>query len=130
MNDIKLLNDKELNLVQTICDIFKERYTGKTSAAKTEEILFHLKATGTVSLSPQTLRKIIGHIRNNDLLAPFFILSNVNSGYWLSSVESELNAFLNQELDRMSNQYTNIQLLHQRIRNGKKKTENNQQQLF
>lgn len=126
----KALDEKELQLMNTLMNLFSERHAGRDKAAKTDDIIFHLKAIGYGSVHPQTLRAVIGYIRQNDLLAPSFILSNVHVGYWLSSNISEQEDFINQELNRMSNQYNNVRLLHERIRNGKKKTDELQTRLF
>jgi hypothetical protein len=116
------LDSQKLSYVQSLLTVFRERYSGKDKAVKTADLLFHLKASGKCNLSPQTLRELIGYIRQNDLLAPGFIISNVNNGYWLSLDKAELDGFIDQELNRMSNQFGNIEMLHQRIRYAKKKS--------
>jgi hypothetical protein len=115
------LDSQKLSYVQSLLGAFKERYTGKDKAVKTADLLFHLKAAGKCNLSPQTLRELVGYIRQHDLLAPAFIVSNVNTGYWLTLDKSEMDGYIDQELNRMSNQFGNLEMLHQRIRYGKKK---------
>lgn len=124
------LNQTELNSAQMIMNVFKERYKGKDKAVKTEDLLFHLKGTGLGNISPQSLRRIFGHIRNHDLASPYFILSSVHSGYWLSKDPKELNEFLDQELNRMANQFTNLEALHQRLRGKKTQVNTSQTILF
>ncbi|MBO9674449.1 MAG: hypothetical protein J7577_13460 [Sphingobacteriaceae bacterium] len=123
------LHPNDLSTAQTLMQVFKERYKDKSNAVKTEDLIFHLKASGVENISPQSLRRILGHIRNNDLIKPYFILSNVHCGYWLSKDTKELNSFLDQELNRMSNQFTNIEALHQRLR-GKKPPINTSQTIL
>lgn len=116
--------------VQTILEIFRTKYKGKGNAVKTENILFGLKASGSIDISPQTFRDVIGHIRNHDLLAPSYIVSNVNIGYWCTADKNELNQFLDQELNRMSNQFDNVSSLHKRLRLGQGKQPKTQGSLF
>ncbi|WP_432714394.1 hypothetical protein [Pedobacter sp.] len=124
------LDTQKLNQVQDLMSVFKDRYSGKAKAVKTADLLFHLKASGKGIISPQTLRELLGYIRHNDLLSPGFIVSNVNIGYWLSFEKEELSGYLDQELNRMSNQFQNLQLLHQRTKYGQKTALKTQQSLF
>jgi hypothetical protein len=122
------LEGRNLQLVPVIIELFKQRYQGKASAAKSEQIIFHMKATGAAAIRPQDIRAIIGHIRNHDLLCPNYIVSSVHTGYWLTADKTELSGFIDQELNRMSNQYGNIKALHQRMRTGKRQDLKEQQQ--
>lgn len=120
-------NDEQ---VQMIIDEFRAKYKGKQNAVKTDKLLFDLVASGKSKISPQTLRDMMGHIRHNDLIAPGFIVSTVSNGYWYTTDKKEQNDFLDQELNRMSNQYGNLQALHARLRYGKGKADQSQQTLF
>jgi hypothetical protein len=124
------LDANKLNQVQDLLSVFRERYTGKSKAVKTADLLFHLKSTGKGNISPQTLRELLGYIRHRDLLAPGFIVSNVNTGYWLSFENDEMSGYIDQELNRMSNQFQNIKQLHQRTKYGHNTAEHLQHSLF
>ena len=116
--------------VQMIIDEFRAKYKGRQNAVKTDKLLFDLSATGKGKISPQTLRDLLGHIRHQDLISPGFIVSTVSNGYWYTTDKKEQNDFLDQELNRMSNQYGNLQALHSRLRYGKTKIDDSQPTLF
>ncbi|HMI01822.1 MAG TPA: hypothetical protein VK541_05025 [Pedobacter sp.] len=118
-----------LEVVHKVIDVFRAQYKNRDLAAKTEKILFNLAATGH-RVSEQNFRAIVGHIRNHDMMSPWFIVSNVNTGYWITKDEKELSAYLDQELNRMSNQFDNVSNLHKRLRHGKTKGTGNQASLF
>lgn len=124
------LDDNKINQAQVLMTVFKEKYKTRDKAIKSDDLLFGLKATGQVIMSPQTLRELIGYIRHHDLMSPAFILSNVNTGYWLSSDTKEIKGFIDQELNRMSNQFQNIDKVRQRLQDGKDKALKIQTALF
>ena len=99
-------------------DLFKEVANKKEKALKTANIISLIKAKGG-SINDRTLRFLIGQIRKSDMMHPQFILSSVDDGYWLSDDENEMATFVEMQLYRISNQYENIQALHQRLRAGK-----------
>jgi len=119
----------EQSLVDMVLALFKTRLKGCEHAEQTSTILAYLSIAGCET-SPQTLRAAIGHIRREDLLAPGYILSDINAGYWLSDDKAEMSAFLDKQLNRMTNQFQNIKLLHQRIRYAKDDSPQLQTKLF
>lgn len=117
------LDIRDQQLTDKLIELFTKRYNGKSNAVKSDDIIFHLKATGHSNVHGRDIRRIIGHIRQNDLVSPSFILSNVHAGYWLSSDATEMDSYIDQEMNRMSSQFQNIKSLHQRIRYNKPKNE-------
>lgn len=95
----------------TIIDILNQNHFCKENAAKTDVLLKNYK----LGYTPRYLRMVVEFIRKSDLAAPAYLVSNTVNGYWLTKDIAEMKSFLNQELDRMSNQYGNIQPLHQRL---------------
>lgn len=122
---MKLLqpSPKEEQELRSIVEVFKSQFQGKAKSVKTDKLLFHLRALAVTNVSPQTFRKYVGHIRKHDLAKPGFIVSNVHTGYWYTENKAEMEAFLQQELDRMGNQFSNIDAL--RLRMQEKKVNSN-----
>lgn len=104
----KIISIEEAN---KLLDILKKYHNCKSAAAKTEVLL----KSHCLGYSSRHLRAVVEFIRQNDIAAPSYLVSNTINGYWLTSDFSEMKSFLNQELDRVSNQYGNIQPLHQRL---------------
>jgi hypothetical protein len=129
MNDKTKLDEKELNLVDVLIKLFQTRFAGNENAVKTESLIAQC-AKEDIIASGSNIRRVLGHIRQNDLLSPAFILSDVHIGYWLSNNESEMNAIIDKQLNRMASQFQNLKPLHQRIRYGKKDITELQTQLF
>lgn len=100
-----------------LISILGKHHNTKLGAAKTEVIL---KNYG-LGYSARHLRAVVEFIRHADLAAPSYLVSNTVNGYWLTSDTNEMKSFLNQELDRVSNQYGNIQPLHLRLISKKSK---------
>ena len=125
------MKQKEIDLthLDTLIALFKSLYTGNENSVKTDQLLFEF-AKLNIATSGQTIRHLIGMIRRNDLVAPGAILSDVSNGYWLSNDQAEMSAFIDKQMNRMSNQYQNIKALHQRIRMNKKAETEVQTQLF
>ncbi len=123
------LKEKDIQLVEIVIGLFKSLYHGNDNAVKTGQLIFDINKTG-VTASGQTLRHVIGHIRREDLLSPNYIISDVNTGYWLSSDEREMNDFIDKQMNRMTNQFQNLKRLHHRIRNNKKSAQDLQAVLF
>lgn len=111
--------------VKVLIKAFKESFTGIDKSAKTVKLLDILRKHYHLNLNDRTLRKYVGYIRENNLLDPGYILSNVRCGYWLSLDESEQDDYLMQEMTRMSHQFANVAPLHKKLRynNPKSKTE-------
>jgi hypothetical protein len=121
--------EQDLALVDVLISVFKDCYSGSDNAVKTDKLLF--KLTGlNVYVSPAMLRDAIGHIRKHDMLAPGFILSDVSYGYWLSYEHHEQDDFIEKMLNRMANQFQNLQSLHKRVRHGKNTSNTLQPTLF
>jgi len=116
--------------VQMLQSAFKEMYKGLKNASHTDKILLDLRGKGKGNLSPQTLRDCIGQIRKNDLLAPGFICSDVNHGYWLSYDSKEIKTYFDKQLDRMGSQFENVARLHRRLGSGKSTPPKSQSTLF
>lgn len=121
------MENKELT--EIIIQLFKKFYCGHERAVKTDRIIFDFAALG-IAVEGRDIRKLLGQIRQRDLLAPQYILSDVKAGYWLSESEQEMSSWLDKQMNRMSNQFGNIKALHQRIRYAKKDNQNIQIQLF
>jgi Ca2+-binding EF-hand superfamily protein len=68
--------------LQIIIDVFRTEYRTKKNAVNKNDLLLHLRGKGQANFSERTFRHIIAHIRNNDMIAPAFIVSNCNEGYW------------------------------------------------
>lgn len=115
-------NEEATNLI----DVLKNNHNRKADAAKTEVLL---KNYG-LGYSARHLRSVVEYIRKNDLASPSYLVSSTTNGYWLTNDVSEMKAFLNQELERVSNQYGNIQPLHQRLIHKKRNTHVKQLSVF
>lgn len=129
MEQGKPQESKVLALAPVVAAVLKEKHPDKRNAVKSDDLIFYLKAIGTV-IRGQDLRAIIGHIRQQDLLKPGFIISDVHTGYWYSTDKAEMDAFIDQQMNRMSNQFDNIKALHQRMRHNNKQASEIQSSLF
>lgn len=116
--------------IDAIIDVLKSYYFQKHLAAKTEFVLYSLRMNKGITISPQTFRKHLGLIRKYDLASPGFIVSNVNLGYWLTEDKEEMNDYLQQELNRMSNQFANVEALRTRLILNKPRVEHQQMLMF
>lgn len=112
------------DLAAEIVTTFKNRHNSKKQAVKTKDLL------KTIRCLPQTFRDILGEIRRNGLIGTGFIVSDVHIGYWYTEDRDELNDFLQKQLNRISNQYANIEALHNALKNHRQKAENLQQTFF
>jgi hypothetical protein len=128
--ELRPLDDKHLALSTAIISIFKSNCYGVEKAIKNNVLISILANRFSIATTGREIRHVLGYIRANDLLNPAFIVSDVNEGYWLTNDVSELNDFLEKQLNRMSSQFQNIKLLHQRIRYAKKNTPELQPILF
>lgn len=120
---MKLIQPTDITEINQLAHLFRTKLNGLNKAVKTDVLL---KNFG-LNYSPQTLRKYLGYIRQNDLAAPGFIVSNVNRGYWYTECPIEKNDFLQQELNRIANQYANIEMLHLSLKSHKSKPETTKQ---
>ncbi len=120
---------KDVAHIDVLLRLFQTDFNGINNAVKTNRLIGALAKSG-IAMKPQSLRYLLGHIRQNDLLSPGFILSDVNEGYWLSYDDTEMSEWLDKQMNRMSNQFSNIKQLHQRIRYNKKAGNNFQPSLF
>lgn len=126
-----LQNDEnEQDNIRAIMNMFSSCHHKRSLACKTHGLLHYLYAACDIKITEQTFRKYVGIIRNKDLMSPGFILSNVHEGYWFTTDKKELNDFIDQELNRMGNQFANIEKLHQRVRYDKPKPINGQKSFF
>lgn len=116
----KPTTDQALSLIA----ILEKHHTTKATAAKTDVILKNYD----LGFTARQLRMVVEFIRKKDLASPNYLVSNTQVGYWLTKEVSEMKAFLNQELDRVSNQVDNIQPL--RLRLMEKKKTNDRHQLY
>jgi hypothetical protein len=127
-----MYNDIQINLalVDTLTTLFKGQYQGGSNAVKKDELTARVVAGYGIITCERRIRHAIAYIRLNDLLNPGFIISDNSNGYWLSYDETEMDTFLNKQLNRMTNQFQNLKQLHQRIRYAKNTGPQIQQQLF
>lgn len=107
---------------EQLLSVLSNNHNTKLSAIKTDILLKQYR----LGYSARHLRMVIELIRKNDLAAPAFLVSNTQVGYWLTSDISEMKAFLNQELDRVSNQVDNINTLRKRLMTPKKSADSRQ----
>lgn len=115
--------------IDVISNIFRTKHHGRGNAVQYEKLLFDLSASGIAKITDRSFREVVAIIRRDDLLKLGFIISCSGTGYWLSTDKKELKEFLDQEMDRWSNQYGNLKLLHLRIQDkGEQAT--NQPTLF
>lgn len=112
------MEQKDINEAEKLAELLNGNFKGKQNAIKSAELLKFLKTQG-LHFSGQTFRKLLGYIRHHDLMKPSFVISNVNIGYWCTDDINEMKDFIDQELHRMSNQYSNIERLRTRIINNK-----------
>ena len=108
--------------IAKLMDVFKNHFNDKNRAIKTEALLSFLRYEHNVKTNDRKLRAALGFIRRNDMLNPGFIVSDVNTGYWFSNDTAEHREFINDQLNRMSNQFDNIKELHKRTRITRPKT--------
>ena len=107
---------KDIIIADHLIFLFKMYFDDKANAVKSEDLINHYYQLFKQPLHSRDLRRVLGFIRNNDLVSPGFILSNVANGYWLSIDLEEQKAFVNQQLNRMANQFDNIKSLHKRLK--------------
>lgn len=99
-------------IIKDIVELFKSNYNTCKSAIKTKPFLAQLPHL----ISPQSFRDLLGEIRRKALCAPGYIVSDVNNGYWYTEDTAEMNDFLQKQLNRISNQYANIEWLHNTLK--------------
>lgn len=108
----------EVELIRPICDAFLRGHNSPTKKITNDKIVAGLKRAGydikNGSGGGATLRKIIGYIRVNDLMNPYFILSDT-TGYWVSQDTSEITNFYNSMKFRALAILENIKPLKDRI---------------
>ncbi len=122
--------DQSNQQIGILLDVFQKEYNGRKNAKSGDEILLKLKGTGRLNICPQTFRELLGIIRENDMLKPGFIVSRVSIGYWLSFDSAEQDEYLQRELSRMSNQFTNVSSLHKRLKYKSKNKPKSQLSIF
>lgn len=127
-----MISDNHVNqdLVEVLITLFKNNYSGNENAIKKDALTAHIVSNFGLYACERNVRHAIAFIRLNDMVKPGFIVSDVSAGYWLTSEESEMDDFLNKQLNRMTNQFQNIKQLHQRIRYAKNTGPVKQQPLF
>lgn len=109
-----------------ISNLFISTFNHVTRAVKTNDLLKQL----SVKCLPQTFRDILGEIRRNGVLKKGFIVSDVQLGYWYTEDQQELNDFLQRQLNRIANQYANIQYLHNSLKSKRSNSETVKQLMF
>lgn len=111
------------DLQKEIVQLFKNEHNHIGLAIKTRELL---KKLSTKCL-PQAFRDILGEIRRNNVTGDGFIVSDVHIGYWYTEDKEELNDFLQKQLNRIANQYANVEPLHLSLKSHKSKQETTKQ---
>ncbi|MFN0254477.1 hypothetical protein [Pedobacter ureilyticus] len=119
----KIVSHEEAN---NLIELLRKSHSTKSTAVKTDVLL----KNHNLGYSPRHLRAIVEFIRQNDLAAPSYLVSNTKVGYWLTSDTAEMKSFLDQELDRVSNQVTNINALRMRLITPKQKKQVEQLHIF
>lgn len=116
----------DAQLATEISGLFTTTFNHVTRAVKTNDLLKRL----SVKCLPQTFRDILGEIRRNGALKKGFIVSDVHLGYWYTEDQQELNDFLQRQLNRIANQYANIQHLHNSLKSKRSNSEPVKQLMF
>lgn len=109
MKPIQPINE---GLTAEIIQLFKTRHNKISTAIKTTDFVKQLSQR----ILPQTFRDILGEIRRTGATGKGFIVSDVHIGYWYTEDKAELNEFLQKQLNRISNQYANIEPLHNTLK--------------
>src|SRR5688572_13488001 len=87
----KRLTEKEINtLVPEFVRSFQKRI-GKSNAVTSTEIIEGFKIRYNIEISDSTVRKIVNHIRNNNLL-PGLVANS--SGYYITHDPSEIKRYV------------------------------------
>lgn len=116
--------------VEIVMDVFKADFQGHINATHSKTIVIELKKKGAAGINGKSFQAILGYIRQNDLMYPSYIVSNVKKGYWLTKDLQEQDDFMQQELNRMSNQFVNLELLYRRLKKASKTSTTVQPSLF
>lgn len=116
--------------VQVVMYVFRTNYQGKSNAVVRKDLLPEIRKAANYDMSDRQFRHIVAHIREQDIMSPFFIVSSVSHGYWLTDDQDEQNEFILQELNRMAHQYDNVKNLHIRLKTGRTKIKEEQPSLF
>ena len=95
------LTNYELNCVPVIVNGIKGRGTGKQTAITNTQIQKAMKKRDFHNLTGSRIRKIISHIRNNNLLP---LLCANSNGYYIAGSLDEFNDFINTFEKRVNTQ--------------------------
>lgn len=116
------LSEDQKKIIRPILDSFLINHNSADKKIKADAIRFKLKQNKYL-VGDAELRKIIGYIRLNDLMNPYFILSDTG-GYWASSDLKEKGIFYDSMKSRALSILANIKPLRNQIKDG------NQPELF
>ena len=83
------LSDNERELLPYVIPLL-EHCVGKKNALKNKDISFYLSHTPGAKIDGPRIRKIINHIRQNDLVSCLIATSN---GYYVAETEQELRDY-------------------------------------
>ena len=97
------LHETELNMIPLFLAGFENKI-GKHNAITNKEIIAGFKSRYNVKLTPPRIRKIINHIRVNQLIKN---LCSTSKGYFIAQDENELAEYL-ESLDNRINEITRV----------------------
>ena len=98
MQDNQELSPEQIRAAGLIILSMKNKYNSDKMKIKAKEIIIRLDGRG-YKIHDADLRRIIGHIRRNDMCSPGFILSD-NGGYWYSEETKDLKKVWETEYGR------------------------------
>lgn len=113
-NNFFSLTDLEKSFLRPVCSAFTINHNSPERKIKSQDVVKNMKLKG-YPITERSLRKIIGHIRYNNLLKPYFILSD-SDGYWVSDSSRELKKFYNSMRFRAINILSNIKAIPDMIK--------------
>lgn len=110
----KILTKKDQTVAGILILAFRLKYNTSSNKVNSSELIALIRIRN-LPIRAAGLRKIIGHIRRNDLLAPGFLLSDT-SGYWYSLDENEMQTVWLSEHRRAINILLNFKPLRRRFK--------------
>lgn len=85
------LNSYEFSLVRPVCRSFQFHHNTPDTKITTRQIVADMKKAGH-KIEETQLYRIIGYIRSNNLLKPYFLVSD-KAGYWVTDNAADIRKF-------------------------------------